>query len=98
MTEHLYAVPLSPTEVKTILAVCSPRGLLVGGQALAFWADRLGVPKPAELQPVVTADADFIGDSILARDLGNRLGWATWIPTLDDATPQTGRSHIATNA
>lgn len=83
--------PLSPEEVAQILAICSPRGLLVGGQALAFWADHLQVPLPADLASGVTADADFIGDSRLAKDLGKRLGWKTWIPTLDEATPQTGK-------
>jgi hypothetical protein len=83
--------PLSAEEVRTILAICSPRALLVGGQALAFWADHLQVVRPDELSSGVTADADFIGDSALARDLGKRLGWKAWIPTLDDATPQTGK-------
>ena len=83
--------PLSLQEVATILSICSPRGLLVGGQALAFWADHLSVERPPSLASVVTADADFIGDSALARDLGKRLRWKTWIPTLDDATPQTGK-------
>jgi hypothetical protein len=31
------------------------------------------------------------GDSALARDLAKKLGWRIWIPTLDDATPQTGK-------
>lgn len=84
-------IPLSIDEVRTILSICSPAGLLVGGQALAFWADHLGVDRPRLLAPYVTADADFIGDASLARDLGKRLGWKTWIPTLDDATPQTGK-------
>lgn len=85
------AAPLSPDEVTRILSICSPRGLLVGGQALAFWSDHLRVERPSMLASVVTADADFIGDSALARELGKRLGWKTWIPTLDDATPQTGK-------
>jgi hypothetical protein len=84
-------VPLSPEEVKKILGICSPKGLLVGGQALALWADRLTVELPRELVPVVTADADFIGDPALAKELGRRLGWKTWLPSLDDATPQTGK-------
>ncbi len=83
--------PLTPEDVRKILSVCSPRGLLVGGQALAFWADHLQVERPADLVSGVTADADFIGDSALARDLGERLGWRTWIPSLDDSTPQTGK-------
>ena len=83
--------PLSPEDVTTILAICSPKALLVGGQALAFWVDHLHVKRPANLVAAVTADADFIGDSALAKDLGKRLGWNTWIPSLDDATPQTGK-------
>lgn len=86
--------PLSADDVKKILAICSPRGLLVGGQALAFWADHLHVRLPATLASGVTGDVDFIADSGLARELGERLGWKVWIPTLDDATPQTGKvSH-----
>jgi hypothetical protein len=83
--------PLTPEEVQKILSICSPRGLLVGGQALAFWADHLQVERPENLVSGVTADADFIGDSVLARDLARRLGWQIWIPTLDDSTPQTGK-------
>src|ERR1700683_3343835 len=83
--------PLSPEEVQMILSICSPRGLLVGGQALAFWADHLQVERPENLVSGVTADADFIGDSALAKDLARRLGWQLWIPALDDSTPQTGK-------
>ncbi len=83
--------PLTPEEVRKILSICSPRGLLVGGQALAFWADHLQVARPENLVSGVTADADFIGDSALARDLARRLGWQIWIPALDDSTPQTGK-------
>jgi hypothetical protein len=83
--------PLTPEDVQKILSICSPRGLLVGGQALAFWADHLQVERPANLLSGVTADADFIGDSLLAKNLGKRLGWQTWIPALDDSTPQTGK-------
>jgi hypothetical protein len=83
--------PLTPEDVQKILSICSPRGLLVGGQALAFWADHLQVERPVTLVSGVTADADFIGDSALAKDLARRLGWQIWIPALDDATPQTGK-------
>jgi hypothetical protein len=87
----VHEAPLSPEDVKTILAICSPKGLLVGGQALAFWADRLAIELPPALVPTVTADADFIGDSALAKELGRRLGWKTWLPSLDEATPHTGK-------
>jgi hypothetical protein len=82
---------LTPEDVRKILSICSPAGLLVGGQALAFWADHLHVERPASLASGVTADADFIGDGALAATLGKHLGWQIWIPTLDDSTPQTGK-------
>lgn len=86
--------PLGAEDVRKILSICSPAGLLVGGQALAFWADHLEVERPESLISGVTADADFIGDAALATTLGKRLGWQTWIPSLDDPTPQTGKvSH-----
>jgi len=90
-SERDIEAPLTPQDVQKILSICSPQGLLVGGQALAFWADHLQVKRPANLVSGVTADADFIGDSALAKSLGKRLGWETWIPAIDDATPQTGK-------
>jgi hypothetical protein len=83
--------PLTAEDVRKILSICSPHGLLVGGQALAFWADHLQVERPVNLASGVTADADFIGDSVLAKDLAKRLGWQIWIPALDESTPQTGK-------
>jgi hypothetical protein len=90
-TERDIEAPLTPEDVQKILSICSPRGLLVGGQALAFWADHLRVERPANLVSGVTADADFIGDSALAKDLARHLGWQVWIPALDDSTPHTGK-------
>jgi hypothetical protein len=90
-TERDIEAPLTPEDVQKILSICSPRGLLVGGQALAFWADHLQVERPANLVSGVTADADFIGNSALAKDLARHLGWQIWIPALDDSTPQTGK-------
>src|ERR1700730_19281635 len=90
-SEHETDAPLTPQDGQKILSICSPLGLLVGGQALAFWADHLQVERPVNLVSGVTADADFIGDSVLAKDLAKRLGWQIWIPALDDSTPQTGK-------
>jgi hypothetical protein len=90
-TDRDIEAPLTPEDVQKILSICSPRGLLVGGQALAFWADHLQVERPANLVSGVTADADFIGNSALAKDLARHLGWQIWIPALDDSTPQTGK-------
>jgi hypothetical protein len=90
-SEREFEAPLTPEDVQKILSICSPRGLLVGGQALGFWADHLQVERPANLVSGVTADADFIGDAVLAKDLARRLGWQVWIPALDDSTPHTGK-------
>jgi hypothetical protein len=91
MTRRNGEASLTPEDVRKILSICSPTGLLVGGQALAFWADHLQVERPESLVSGVTADADFIGDAVLATTLGKRLGWQTWIPSIDDSTPQTGK-------
>ena len=87
---------LTADEFASILRVCSPDGLLVGGQALAFWVDRLEVPRPAVLATSITTDADFIGSAQLAkRLLPPGLGWKTWVPSLDDATPQLAKvTHV----
>ena len=83
--------PLSPAEVREILKVCSAGGLLVGGQALAFWADFLAVALPPILSSGVSSDADFIGDVALARKLARTLRWNEWVPSMDDATPHTAK-------
>jgi len=82
---------LSAEDLRSILKVCSTEGVLVGGQALAFWADHFAVPRPPALAPAVSADADFIADGELARKLARALKWKVWIPGLDDATFQTGK-------
>lgn len=91
MTERGTEAVLPPADVKNILEICAPEGVLVGGQALAFWSDHLNVRRPQALEGAITADADFIAGSALARTLGETLGWEWWIPQLDDATPQTGK-------
>jgi hypothetical protein len=83
--------PLSPAEVREILKVCSADGLLVGGQALAFWADFLEVALPPLLSSGVSSDVDFIGDVALARKLARSLRWSEWVPSMDDATPHTAK-------
>ena len=83
--------PLSPAEVREILKACSADGLLVGGQALAFWADFLAVALPPILSSGVSSDADFIGDAALARKLARALRWNEWFPSMDDATPHTAK-------
>lgn len=90
-TEPATEAVLSLDDLRKILAICSPTGLLVGGQALAFWSNFFNVERPSTLAVTITADADFIGDSELARKLARKLRWTLWVPSLDDATSQTGK-------
>lgn len=90
MKPRLHEVALTAAEVERILAVCGPSALLVGGQALAFWATRFDVEPVAELSNLVTTDADFIGPATVARALLAALGpsWKMRTATMDHATGQ----------
>lgn len=85
---------LTEKEVDEILRSCDGRALLVGGQALAFWAQYYGIVPIDVLGENVTSDADFIGTAAVARGMAAALkskGWRYWQPTMDSATPQTAK-------
>lgn len=90
-SEQEHEEPLTPADVREILQVCGAGGLLVGGQALAFWADFLALALPPIFSSGVSSDADFIGDVALARKLARTLHWNEWLPSMDDATPHTAK-------
>jgi hypothetical protein len=85
----------SPQEVSELvsrLGSLSAQVVLVGGQALAFWAHYYRVRAPADLRPYVTLDVDFLGTSAQAAAFADRLpGARLYVPTLDDHTPSSGR-------
>ena len=91
MSEDLYEVALTEEEKDTILSYCGPDPLLVGGQALAFWALWFKVQTPSELRDKVTTDVDFIGSGSNAAALNKHLHWTIWKPEFGDATPQTAK-------
>ena len=94
MNRPLPAIALTEEEIDQILRSCNGRALLVGGQALAFWAQRYHVKPLGVLAESVTSDADFVGAATVARDLWGKLqalGWKYWQPSLDDATSQTAK-------
>jgi hypothetical protein len=53
--------------VEKLLGVCDDSEVLVGGQALMFWAARYGLSVPKQL-PVISQDADFLTQSPTAAD------------------------------
>jgi hypothetical protein len=91
LSEQLREVALTEEEKDTILSYCGPEPLLVGGQALAFWAIWFNIESPAELGDKITTDADFIGSSTNAAVLNRQLKWTMWTPSWDDSTPQTAK-------
>lgn len=94
-TEPEREAPLTREDVASILRVCAADALLVGGQALGLWADQLAVQRPAALEAMITTDADFVGNAQLARTLGRRLGWKTWVASLDDFSSQIAKvTHV----
>jgi hypothetical protein len=91
LSEQIHEVALTEEEKDTILLYCGPEPLLVGGQALAFWAVWFKIESPSELGDKITTVADFIGSKSNARALNKQLRWTMWTPSLDDSTPQTAK-------
>jgi hypothetical protein len=91
LSEQIQEVALTEEEKDTILSYCGPEPILVGGQALAFWAVWFKIESPAKLGDKITTDVDFLGSSKNAHALNEQLHWTIWIPSLDDSTPQTAK-------
>jgi len=87
-------VPLSREDVDTILTHCGTEPLLVGGQALAFWANHYGVAPPPPLAGAVTSDIDFLGLQAHARALARHLPeWQLVIAKMDDHGGQAAKLY-----
>src|SRR5690606_17534332 len=93
MSDRGRELALTLEEVEEILRSCGPEVVLVGGQALAIWAQRYRITPPEALSDAVTRDADFLGSAKSARELSVALGpgWRYWKPGADDSTPQTAK-------
>jgi hypothetical protein len=91
----LQEAALSPEEVDRILRMCGPHALLVGGQALATWAQYYDIQPVGELSRAVTMDVDFIGTNEIAKSLQRSLGrpWKLRTGTLDDAGGQVAKVY-----
>jgi hypothetical protein len=66
--------------------------VLVGGQAVNFWASvyEHKVPALEQAGPFTSRDIDFCGDERAVRRCAERLGGHARVATLDDATPNSG--------
>jgi hypothetical protein len=77
-----------------------PSVILVGGQALNFWAEqfRAAVPALDRLAPFQSRDIDFLGSVADVEACAARLGGSAAYPSPDDAaTPQVGIVHCVVN-
>lgn len=94
-------LPLAPGEIREILEAAEADLLLVGGQALALWAELYEVSIPEELSQGISGDVDFIGSVSAANALGEKLNsrertgigskWKLYRVAPEDATPQTAK-------
>jgi hypothetical protein len=82
-------------DVRPILAKVADLGrelVLVGGQAVNFWASYYEprVPELAREAPFTSKDIDFCGDQRAVGICAERLGGTPRTSTFDDATPNSG--------
>ena len=86
---------LSYLDVRPIVAKIADLGrelVLVGGQAVNFWASYYEhrVQELALEAPFTSKDIDFCGDERTVRICAERLGGKARVATFDDATPNSG--------
>jgi hypothetical protein len=86
---------LSYVDVKPVLAKIADLErdlILVGGQAVNFWASYYEhrVPELAREAPFTSKDIDFCGEQAAVRVCAERLGGTARLATFDDATPNSG--------
>ena len=86
---------LAYRDIRPILAKVGDLGrdlVLVGGQAVNFWAHvyEHRVPTVARDAPFTSKDIDFCGDQRSVRICAERLNGRARVATSDDATPNSG--------
>lgn len=89
-------IPLSETEAREILSA-KIDNILIGGQALAIWANHYEVAPPSALEAGITLDIDFLGTleeaKATRKKLADALGTRVDIvpASMDDATPNSAK-------
>ena len=87
--------PLAFADVKPILVRLeriADSVVVVGGQAVNFWAELYAPRVPAidREAPFTSKDIDFCGDVRAVRICAEQLGGTAKVATMDDHTPSTG--------
>jgi hypothetical protein len=68
--------------------------VLVGGQAVAFWASLFGVPVPPALESYVTKDSDFLGNRADVARIASGMQGAALYPHQRGLTALAGQVRI----
>jgi hypothetical protein len=85
---------LGYAEARELLGRLGPMAehlVLIGGQAVNFWAERYLARSPelAQWGPFASKDVDFCGSAQSAQEAARVLGGICKVPSLDDMTPCT---------
>lgn len=95
MTDHQYEAYFTRDRLEKLLSTIDEKTVLVGGQALAFWADYLSVPilDPA-LGSGVSSDADFLGDRDAVKRMADGIHGKAIYPSKKALTSLVGQVII----
>lgn len=93
---------VSRDEAREILALLEgvEKLILVGGQAVSFWAE-FYAEDDDHLQkngPYASRDVDFLAGRAEVSDAAACLGVEAFVPTIDDHTPSTGKLTFTSQA
>lgn len=86
-------IAFTADQLRKLLSGVGRNAVLVGGQALAFWADYYRIPLDDAL-PAVSKDADFLGDRALVERISEMSGGHASFPPRRAMTALIGQVTI----
>jgi hypothetical protein len=85
---------MPPAMVRRVFESASPELVLVGGQALAFWAGYYDVPEPGDLGPAISRDVDFFTSSAVnsapLKSFARAIGGRAFVQPIESLTALVG--------
>lgn len=93
MISNRREVAFTAERLRELLSGVGRNAVLVGGQALAFWADYYGI-RIDDALPAVSKDADFLGDRVLVERIAGASGGQASFPPRKAVTALVGQVRI----
>ena len=83
---------LTPSDFSEVIAALPEGCPLVGGQAVAWWANRyeIHIRLAGKLEPITSGDIDFWGDRDALKELARKLNTRPVFPNSYEMTVWTG--------